>query len=96
MSCDCKTCKRYKGNCGYHYVDQETHHIDYEIPAEAVCDKTGVCSMYEAYISPEERALNELKNSGISAESKVIILRALNTEVYRHGMKIKDWRLIPR
>lgn len=30
---ECKDCKRYKGNCGLHFVDWNNH-INYEIPCE--------------------------------------------------------------
>ena len=31
---DCRDCKKYKGNCGNHFIDH-LNHIHYDIPAEA-------------------------------------------------------------
>ena len=89
MNCSCKSCKRYKGNCGYHYVDPETRHIDYEIPAEAARDKDGACLTYEAYISPEERALNAVKNSELWAECKAILSKVIAAYEAQHEKRLR-------
>lgn len=44
---ECKTCKKYEGNCGNHFIDPFKHHINYEIPAEGACDQCGDCRYYE-------------------------------------------------
>ena len=43
---DCKSCKRYQGDCGYHFMDSDGH-IVWDIPREGACDKYGDCSFFE-------------------------------------------------
>ena len=44
---ECKKCKFYAGDCGYHFKDNFGH-IDYEIPAEYVTDRFGDCNHFES------------------------------------------------
>lgn len=35
---ECRDCRYYQGNCGNHYHDWKTDHINYEIPSEGMFD----------------------------------------------------------
>ena len=57
---ECKNCKKYIEDCGYHYQDKDKH-IDYEIPSEIYTDKAGSCKYYEENRDNFEIAWNYLQ-----------------------------------
>ena len=56
----CKTCKKYKGDCGNHFKD-EFNHIHFDIPSEGACDRYGWCTFYEEIRSEYQIALEQLE-----------------------------------
>lgn len=56
----CKTCKKYNGDCGYHFKD-DLGHIDYDIPSECACDVYGNCMSYEEIRNEYQIVLEQLE-----------------------------------
>ena len=56
----CKTCKKYNGDCGNHFKD-EFNHVHFDIPSEGACDRYGWCMSYEEIRSEYQIALEQLE-----------------------------------
>lgn len=80
----CRNCKRYKGDCGHHFVDSEGH-TNFYIPEESACDGFGRCVYYEDRRSGVERALQELSKSTISDTSKIILFSCVQEVLKKEG-----------
>ena len=74
MTNQCKTCKKYNGDCGYHFKDY-LGHIDYNIPSEGACDAYGNCMSFEETRTKYQIALTNI----LENESKIHMY--VNTEV---------------
>lgn len=70
----CKLCKKYNGDCGYHFTD-DLGHIDYNIPSECACDVYGNCMSFEETRTKYQIALTNI----LENESKIHMY--VNTEV---------------
>lgn len=66
MMQQCKTCKKYKGDCGNHFKD-EFNHIDFDIPSECACDQYGNCVSFEETRTKYQIALTNI----LENESKI-------------------------
>ena len=74
MNEQCKVCKKYNGDCGYHFKD-DLGHIDYNIPSECACNVYGNCMSFEETRTKYQIALTNI------LENKSKIHMYVNTEV---------------
>lgn len=74
MNNQCKSCKKYKGDCGNHFKDW-LGHIDYNIPSESACNRCGDCMSFEEARTKYQIALTNI----LENESKIHMY--VNTEV---------------
>lgn len=81
MRVQCKTCKKYKGDCGCHFRD-ELGHTDYDIPSEGACDIYGNCMSFEETRTECQIALDQLE------EYEDEIATYIDTNILRKALKI--------
>ena len=74
MNEQCKVCKKYNGDCGYHFKD-DLGHIDYDIPSEYACDQYGNCVSFEETRTKYQIALTNI----LENESKIKMY--VNTQI---------------
>lgn len=79
---ECRDCKFYTGNCGHHFHDWKTDHINYEIPNEGMFD--GVIGDTPRCFEPSEeyQAMVNRETAEKIAEYPV--------EVIKMALKIKE------
>lgn len=72
---ECRDCKLYQGNCGHHYYDWRTDHINYEIPNEAMFD--GVIGDTPRCFEPSEeyQEMVNMKNAEMIAKYPVEVIK---------------------
>ena len=62
--CDCKYCKKYKGDCGNHFIDSNGH-INFEIPKETILDKYNNPTCFEDTRTKYKELYDRMKEDGI-------------------------------
>lgn len=72
----CKNCKKYEGDCGYHFTDHEKH-IHYDCPRESCCDRFGNCNFYEEKRDKYQVQLDLLDEGKIGQMNTNILREAL-------------------
>lgn len=88
----CKNCTKYKNDCGHHFKDSNGH-INYDCPAEFVCDRYGHCEYYKESRSDLDIALEELNtlvNNGSFSGKSYIELVNYFTELKEYKQKYLD------
>lgn len=80
---ECRDCKNYIGNCGHHFRDWKTEHINFEIPNEGMFD--GVIGNTPRCFEPSEE-YKEMCDLNKAAE----IASSYSIEVIKKALEMKE------
>lgn len=87
---ECRDCKNYSGNCGHHFRDWKTDHINYEIPSEGMFD--GVIGDTPRCFEPSEEyqaMVNRQVAEEIAQYPAEVIKMALEIKENKDGDNVK-------
>lgn len=80
---ECKNCKNYEGDCGYHFKDSNKH-TNFDIPSEGACDRFGNCMFYTENRSEIQIALEYIEQADIRPSTRALLIHIIEEWMERH------------
>ena len=72
----CNNCMKFKGDCGYHFRDNQGH-IIYDCPRESCCDRYENCNHYEEKRNKYQVQLDLIESGDVEELDLEVVKEAL-------------------